>query len=78
MRRYPLKLYRGRLWELTYYLRHFVLSFSNVPQTVCASIWSLVSRSYQILCIWALIVVEVVVVVIVNSVFCLFYRAVDV
>ena len=48
MRRYPLKLYRGRLWELTYYLRRFVLSFSIVPQTVCASIWSLVSRSYQI------------------------------
>ena len=73
----PSKTLQWRLWELTYYMRRFVLSFSIVPQTVCASIWSLVSRSYQILCIWALTVVEVVAVVIVNSAFCLFYRAVD-
>jgi len=66
------------VWEFTYYLRRFELSFCIVPQTVGASIWSLVSRWEQILCIWALTVVEVVAVVIVNSAFCLFYRAADV
>jgi len=56
-------------------LASFHAFFFIVPQTFCVSIWLLVSRSHQILCISALTFVEVVAVVIVNSAFCLFYRA---
>jgi len=56
------------VWELTYYLRRIVLSFW---------IWSLVSRSYQTLCIRARIIAEIIGVVIVSSAFYLFYRAAD-